>query len=259
MPEYSTPVPGNMNSAASSTLVLWCRVAEVKDEVLEAAARALSLPDRARAASFVRTDDQKMFVASRWLMGLALAECGLDARLHSAAGSAPVLTGLHGAARQISLSHGGGWVAVAVAQAGAASVGVDVEHVGRPVDAMALAPGVVDPAELALLQKLAPDARNLRFLQGWTLREAWAKAEGKGLSADLASVRIDPSGRYVSVPENAAWTLLSVRPEPELLLAVAVRHPGVSPVPLTWGKAIFDGEAPRIAHTTISPAMVNWS
>lgn len=248
-----------MNNAASNTLVLWCRVAEITGAVLEAAERDLSPTDRVRADQFVRSEDHMMFVASRWLMGVALAECGLCATLHSTAGSKPVLIGLQAEGREVSLSHGGGWVAVAVAQEGSVGVGVDVEHAGREIDALALAPAVVDPAEIRMLNQLGPGARRLRFLHGWTLREAWAKALGEGLSADLASVRMAPDGRLVSVPANAAWTLQLACPEPDLLLAVAVYHPTTSSASVLWGRAVFGGDGLRIAHTAISPVAANRS
>lgn len=90
----------------------------------------------------------------------------------------------------VSLSHGGGWIAVAAT--GSGRLGVDVET-PRAVSA-SLAQRCLAPAELAWLQQASGQARNTRFLRLWTAKEAYLKATGVGLARDPRDVIIDPTG-----------------------------------------------------------------
>jgi len=74
-------------------------------------------------------------------------------------------------------------------------VGVDVERVA-PIDAVALAERFFSAEETAVLSGLDPDARLARFYALWTLREAYLKARGVGLTLPLHQLlfRPTPSG-----------------------------------------------------------------
>ena len=74
-------------------------------------------------------------------------------------------------------------------------VGVDVELVA-PIAAVELAERFFSPWEAAELSALAEDARLARFYELWTLREAYLKARGVGLSLplDQLAFRPTPSG-----------------------------------------------------------------
>jgi 4'-phosphopantetheinyl transferase len=65
-------------------------------------------------------------------------------------------------------------------------IGVDVEPLDRAGDLLELAPTVFSPVELAELGALPADARRDRALALWTLKEAYIKARGMGLSLPLA-------------------------------------------------------------------------
>ena len=88
----------------------------------------------------------------------------------------------------VSLSHGGGWVAAAAHRHG--RIGVDVEAV-RPVSP-ALARRCLSAGELSWLEDAADAAaRERRFLRLWTAKEAYLKAIGTGLGTDPRTVTID--------------------------------------------------------------------
>ncbi|RVU20293.1 4'-phosphopantetheinyl transferase family protein [Methylobacterium oryzihabitans] len=91
-----------------------------------------------------------------------------------------------------NLSHGAGWVAVALARGG--RVGIDVEGAARPVDWDALAPHVLHPDELAAFRALPAARRPGHALDLWTLKEACLKASGEGLAVHPPSVRLTPAG-----------------------------------------------------------------
>jgi 4'-phosphopantetheinyl transferase len=74
-------------------------------------------------------------------------------------------------------------------------VGVDVERVA-PIDVAGLAGRFFSPEEAAGLSRLEGDARLARFYALWTLREAYLKARGVGLTLPLEQLifRPTPSG-----------------------------------------------------------------
>ena len=76
-------------------------------------------------------------------------------------------------------------------------VGVDVELVA-PIGAVELAERFFSPAELAELLRLSDAARLSRFYELWTLREAYLKARGIGLTLPLEQMAFRPT------PEGSA-------------------------------------------------------
>lgn len=106
-----------------------------------------------------------------------------------------------------SLSHAGTAVTCAVCHA--ADVGVDIEPLDNAVDPCELAASVLSPAEQASLSALENGARRQRFLALWTLKEAYVKARGLGLSFPLqdCSFSLDPlqiafAGPVVDDPDD---------------------------------------------------------
>jgi 4'-phosphopantetheinyl transferase len=61
-------------------------------------------------------------------------------------------------------------------------VGVDVENTRREIDTLKLAERYFAPSEAADLRGLAASSRQERFFEYWTLKEAYAKARGMGMS-----------------------------------------------------------------------------
>ena len=89
----------------------------------------------------------------------------------------PAGTGL-----DFSLSHTEGIAVLLVGRDRA--VGVDVEG-ERRLRASELPLHLLGPAEIERLQSLSPARRAVRFLEHWTLKEAYAKARGSGLELPL--------------------------------------------------------------------------
>lgn len=65
-------------------------------------------------------------------------------------------------------------------------VGLDVEHLDRRPVTIGLAESYFAPAEVASLRPVPAEEFMSRFLDIWTLKEAYIKAAGKGLSQPLA-------------------------------------------------------------------------
>jgi len=163
---------------------LWLgRVTPVAAQAAAAGRDWLSDTERARLDALSAPQRRAQFLAGRWgarqLMaaahgGDALADWCLDA-LHDAP---PRLErGLQ--ALHIAISHSGDRVACAVS---AAPVGLDLEAPRRPRDIAALSTGVCTATEQARLQALPVAQRAGHFYRVWTLKEAWLKRRGEGVS-----------------------------------------------------------------------------
>ncbi|MHC6529706.1 4'-phosphopantetheinyl transferase family protein [Vibrio proteolyticus] len=84
---------------------------------------------------------------------------------------------------QFNLSHTNGLVVVAVAYQ--TKIGVDVELVDSRIDTKMLASSFFSEHEVALLNTFPDDERTEVFFHLWTLKEAFVKADGRGLSKRL--------------------------------------------------------------------------
>jgi 4'-phosphopantetheinyl transferase len=82
---------------------------------------------------------------------------------------------------EFSLTHAEGLVACAVSNH---PVGLDAEWSKRELD-LGMAPSVLSGLELADLDRTPEARRSQRFLEYWTLKEAFIKATGRGLSQPL--------------------------------------------------------------------------
>src|SRR5262249_397343 len=96
---------------------------------------------------------------------------------------------------RFSLSHTRTVVACAVGAE--LDIGLDVEDVARdaPLDVAER----FAPSERAALEALPSHERKRRFFVYWTLKEAYAKARGLGLSLPLDQAVFDLSGREIRV------------------------------------------------------------
>lgn len=128
---------------------------------------------------------------------------------------------------RVNLSHTNGLAAVALVLD--YDVGVDVEWTGRsaPLD---VASSYFAADERALLCSLSSAEAKETFFTFWTLKEAYLKATGAGLSLPLDSVvfAIDPPALLFTPRDDDCpgdWLFQRLRPSPEHLLALAVRHP----------------------------------
>jgi 4'-phosphopantetheinyl transferase len=108
------------------------------------------------------------------------------------------------ASLEFNLSHTGDQALCAVTYGHA--VGVDVEAI-KELDYVQLAGTVFSAYEQATLQQLAPADQPLAFFNGWTRKEAYIKAHGKGLSMPLADFD-------VTLAPHEPVRLLATRPDP---------------------------------------------
>ncbi|MEO0409358.1 MAG: 4'-phosphopantetheinyl transferase superfamily protein [Cyanobacteria bacterium P01_A01_bin.135] len=134
---------------------------------------------------------------------------------------------------RFNLSHTDGLAACAVTRA--ADVGVDVECVARSGDLAAVGELSFTAQELAQLDQLTGEAWRDRFFDLWTLKEAYAKARGMGLSLPLqqfafgfdgALIQFESLAQEESAGSGADWRFGLMSPGSGHRLAVAVRGSG---------------------------------
>ena len=158
----------------------------------------LDADERARAARFIAPGGRLAFIAAH-----ALTRAALAAVAGAPAAAFGFVAGAHGkpqalldgcpAAVSFSLAHTDGLVGVAVAAVPFLQLGFDLEPLARPAP-MQVARRCFTAAECAWLEGLPEPRRGEGFFRLWTLKEAFIKATGAGLSQDLRSFgfRVDP-------------------------------------------------------------------
>ncbi len=127
-----------------------------------------------------------------------------------------------------NLAHTAGLAVVGVTRGG--EVGVDAERIGRSVKAAKLSRRFFSPEEAAALETLPPGRLEELFPLYWTLKEAYIKALGFGLSHPLDSFafrltgelphRIDFSAADPQDPER--WRFALIEPRRPYVAALCV-------------------------------------
>lgn len=171
------------------TLHLWCAYPGdlLSEEVAQSCAALLSEEERARAEKFRFSRHRREALASRALVRIALshyyplppASWQFTANAHGKPSAVPDC-GL-----RFNLSNTVGLVACLIAEG--SEVGVDAESHARAEKIMELAPKAFSTREQAQLEDLYGAEKQDRALSLWTLKEAYIKARGLGLSLPLDS------------------------------------------------------------------------
>lgn len=131
---------------------------------------------------------------------------------------------------RFNISHTNGLVVVAVGLG--VELGVDVEDVRRATRAPEFAAEFLAGPERDVLAAASPADRPARFFELWTLKEAYLKARGLGLSLPLDTFwfrieqpRIVASFLPAVGDDPATWQFVQARPTEFHVMSVAVRRP----------------------------------
>lgn len=163
--------------------------------------RLLSADERQRHARFHFARDRRQFIITRALMRCVLSLYQPDVRPESwrfgynAYGKPHILNGA-GEKLCFNLSHTQGRAVLAVAAG--RRVGVDIEWCGKDVEMLELAEQFFSPGEAAMLRRASDTQRRNLFFQLWTLKEAYLKGLGTGLSVPLGSFSFAFTGSELS-------------------------------------------------------------
>ena len=214
---------------------LWyARSDEIRDAAtLERFAALMAPEERARHDRFVFEKDRHQFLVTRGmvrtLVGRYLsvdpAACAFVANQYGR----PSLSYPEGTPLSFNISHTAGLVVCAFAHE--PEIGVDVEDASRAIEGPELARRFFSPDEAEALDGLPEAERPARFFDYWTLKEAYIKARGMGLSLPLDgfSMQLDaarPGIRFTPAIDDdpETWQFVRLRPTPRHVLAVAVRR-----------------------------------
>jgi 4'-phosphopantetheinyl transferase len=140
-----------------------------------------------------------------------------------------------------NLSHSGDWALLAVAKA--ELIGVDVEAVSTARDLIGIAENYYHPHEFAQLQMLAGAAQNDLFYRLWTLKEAFLKATGTGISAGLEKIAFDLADNKITAQiapalgeDGDQWQFHQWILGAQDYCALACKHP--HPLQVNWFDAL---------------------
>ena len=204
----------------------------VNQEDQDAAMRTISSVERERAGRFVFARDRLSFVIAHALLRQALSTYSAvepDAwRFLAGRFGKPALAAeftrvnLH-----FNLAHTDGLVACVVSHGD--RVGIDVKATDRRIQPLELARRHFSPREITDLQVCSQDELSVRFVEIWTLKEAYVKAIGMGLSRSLQGFSFRFEGQSsihfeASTPTEAPWAFALFAPSERHRMAVAARR-----------------------------------
>lgn len=204
------------------------------------AERTMSSTERERAQKFVR--GKESYIASRWLQRKVLAYyLGITPEAVEFLRTDKGKPYLPQADLYFNLSHSGHWALLAVAKV--EFIGVDVEAVSAARDLTGIAESYYHPHEFTQLLALTGATQSDYFYRLWTLKEAFFKAMGTGISAGLEKIAFDLEGNKISAQIATAlgdngdeWQFHQWRLSAQDYCALAYKHP--HPLYLNWFDAL---------------------
>jgi 4'-phosphopantetheinyl transferase len=193
----------------------------------------LSTDEKERASRFRFARDRARFVGARGLLReiLALYLNASPGRLsfgYSAHGK-PFLAGEEHSTLRFNASHS--FDAMLLAIAHSREVGVDVEGMRyNAVTIEEIGDTVLSEPEMQALARFRSEDRRMIFLRFWTRKEAFIKADGRGVSLPLERIDVSaPEGRVAVLNEATGewrtcsrWELRTLEPVPGYVAALAV-------------------------------------
>ncbi len=175
---------------------------------LDQFSRCLDQTERSRADRFHFESDRTRFVIAHAILRQILATyLGLRAeslRFEVEKHGKPFLAGSPGL--RFNLSHSGELLVLAVAQD--RSLGIDIERVPQDEVVRSVAGLVFSAPERRLLEQSEEHERRELFARFWTRKEAYIKADGRGMSFPLRQVDVSAQDGGVRLldPDSDTWS-----------------------------------------------------
>ncbi len=227
-----------MTSLPPDEVHVWTASRDAPDDAVEAFRALLNDDERRRADRFAFPHDRRRFAVSRGLLrtilGRYLGRPPESLRFVANAHGKPGLDPSQDVDPPIrfNLAHSGPWVVYALTLG--REIGVDIERIRPEFGGFAIAERFFAPGEVAELRGLPDDSRSLAFFHGWTRKEAYIKAKGKGLALPLDEFEVAigpdrPAALLATLPdpaEAARWSLVEIPAEPGYVAAVCVEGHG---------------------------------
>lgn len=210
---------------------------EIRDrQLLDQYRQLLTDEERAQERRFHFANDQHRYLVTRALVRTVLSRYAPVAPEHWAfstnAYGKPEIANDDRTARKISfnISHTHGLIVLGIT--GDKSLGLDTENVCARQAPIDVARHYFSADEVAALHTLPANMQHDRFFQYWTLKEAYIKARGMGLSIPLNQFSfhlphdVHPGILFHSLPDDHAsrWRFWQVRVSSEYLMAICVER-----------------------------------
>jgi 4'-phosphopantetheinyl transferase len=223
-------------SLADDEAHLWdlCPEAIVDPATIAGCLRVLGEEERDQQRRFARAEDRHLYLVTHAAVRRCLARYVdvppaafvFERNDHGR----PEVAAPHAArALRFNLSHTRGLAMIAVARE--REIGVDVEDTSRSGEVVESLAERFAPNEVRELAALPPARRRQRFFELWTLKEAYGKARGLGLSLPLDQVTFQIVSGCVAirfapvlVDDPRSWQLVTLAPSPTHCAAVALRR-----------------------------------
>jgi 4'-phosphopantetheinyl transferase len=201
---------------------------------VSAALRSLLPPDEvARLAGFRADPPRRLHLVARGLQRLMLsrlfpAAAPRDWQFERSEAGRPSLAAAHGLDVDFNLAHTRGLVVMAAGRD--MQLGIDVERFERR-RSLEIARRYFSPLEIAAFEALPADRQPRRFVELWTLKEAYLKAIGTGIAGGLGSMTFSWTSGAIRFeraadPQAARWQFRQWEWGADHLLALACRAPG---------------------------------
>ncbi len=211
----------------------WLPLEQIGSEDWPLLEELLIAEERERADRFHFERDRQVYIAAHAICRGLLSYC-LGDRHQSWRfsvedhGKPELICPPHAPRFRVNISHTRGLAAVALTEDH--DIGIDVEWLQRDAPTDRLAERMFAEAEQQRVAQATGAEKLDVFLNFWTLKEAYVKAIGKGLSQPLDAFFFDLETlgiafRDASADDPAMWHFERYRPGPEHLMALAVRHP----------------------------------
>lgn len=219
--------------------IVWQWVVDLKqpDWPVQRLEATLSGAELARSRGFANEALRKSFIVSHGALRAVIASCfdapPRDLYFATTALGKPYIRGPEPYTRlRFSLAHSDELALVAVAHG--REVGADIERLRVVPKSLEIARRVFTPTELQRLLSTEGAKRDSLFLTCWTVKEAYLKARGEGLSGSFRAVGIAPdsdlSGGPVAIagPEEdvEGWSAQLLSPKRGYIAAVAAQGHG---------------------------------
>jgi 4'-phosphopantetheinyl transferase len=187
--------------------VWWMALADVPEDAWTVWQAVLDDEERARAGRLMRAPDRRQFVVAhgmlRAFLSYFLGGAPQDWRFITGSHGKPAVHPIHRLEGiEFNISHTNGAVACAIARGFA--IGVDIENEESMCDHLNIAQAYFAPTEFMLLRAAPAAQRKALFFHLWTLKEAYVKASGQGLSIALNEFAFSLSPIAISF-SDARW------------------------------------------------------
>ncbi|MNE30042.1 4'-phosphopantetheinyl transferase sfp [compost metagenome] len=210
----------------------------------------LSEQERAMEMNFHFPRDRLQYVVTRALVRCVLSRYSDVAPSDWCFGKTdhgqPTIVGPQGAGEGMTfnISHSGSLVVLGVTRQ--ARLGVDTEALARGDDFIAIGRRSFSPLEVAELDALPPTRRRHGYIAHWTLKEAYVKARGVGLSIALDSFAFHRTEderiefhRNGAAADTSDWHFSLVQPCASHMASICYQR--------------HDGRAPQVSFRRMQP------